>query len=54
MRKLFEICLKIQFFKLSCCFLRLEKNEFGQKGCRRGVLMFQEQTGKMGISSQLG
>ena len=37
MRKLFEICLKIQFLKLFWCFLRFEGGggvEFGQKRCK--------------------
>ena len=34
MRKLFEICPKIQFFKLSGCFLRFKLSEFGQKRCK--------------------
>ena len=31
MRDLFEICPKIQFFKLFWCLLRSEEGEFGQE-----------------------
>ena len=34
MRELFEICPKIQFLKLSGCFLRFKLGELGQKRCK--------------------
>ena len=48
MREPFKICSKIQvFFKLSCCFFWIGGGEFGQKRCKRGVLICQGQTGKL-------
>ena len=48
MRELFEICPKIQFFKLFLCFLRSERGEFGQKRCQMSnVLMCQGQPEKI-------
>ena len=44
MRELFEICPKLQFFKLSGCFLRFKLGEFGQKRCK---IECQGQTGKV-------
>ena len=51
MREESEMCLKIPFFGLSWCFLRLEDDECGQKRCEEGVRMCQGQTGKTLLKS---